>query len=254
MVKSASTQPKQSRLTPEKFEEQVSTARGFYNQGQLKKAVELLKATLKAAPVSFTSVEKGEVWELLGELYTELEQWPEAGIYYRRYLRFVKETKGRRMVALKQVEVYWQENKFRQMLNLWQELYQSDPGDWVVLLQLQAIYAALGWTEVVEELEGELEAAAGVEPERWRELAAHYLYQEAYQQAEAAAYQALVLASGDASVCVLLAEIAQGQQDDELAVKWYQRALVLTPDEIGLYQDLAYLYIRLEQEEAAQDM
>jgi tetratricopeptide (TPR) repeat protein len=254
MVKSTSSQPKQTRLSPEGFEEQVSTARELYNQGQLKEAAALLNAALKAAPRSFSSAEKGEVWELLGDLHAELAQWREAGIYYRRYLRFVKETKGRRTVVLKQVEVYWQENRFRQMLNLLEEMYQADPADWAVVLQLQAIYTALGWTELTESLGQALEKLAGADPERWRELAAHYLYLEAYPQAEEAAYQALGLRPGDASLCVLLAEIAQDQQDDELAVKWYRRALVLAPEEIGLYQELAYLYVRLEQEEGAQEM
>lgn len=254
MDKSTSSQPKQARLTPEEFEEQVSTGRALYNQGQLKEAVGLLAAALKAAPRSFSSAEKGEVWELLGDLHAELEQWREAGIYYRRYLRFVKEPKGSRRVGLKQVEGYWQENKFRQMLNLLEELSQADPADWAVLLQLQAIYAGLGWTELTESLGQALEQLAGADPERWRELGAHYLYLEAYPQAEEAAYQALGLRLGDASICVLLAEIAQGQQDDELAVKWYRRALALTPAEISLYQELAYLYVRLEQEDAAQDM
>ncbi len=74
MAKSASTQPKQQRLTPAEFEEQVSTARELYDQGQLEEAVARLKATLKAAPGSFTSAEKGAVWELLGDLWAEQEQ------------------------------------------------------------------------------------------------------------------------------------------------------------------------------------
>jgi tetratricopeptide (TPR) repeat protein/transposase len=258
MAKSVSgkiKQAKQSCLSPEEFQRQVTVAQRLYDQGQLEEAVALLKTTLKAAPVSFTSVEKGEVWEMLGDLYAELGKWQEAGVYYRRYLRFVKEAEGQRAVGMKQVEIYWQENKFQPLLNLLQALHQADPTDWAVLLQLHAIYAAFGWTETADSLAEKLSQEALADPARWRELAAHYLYLAAYEQAEAAAYQALELRPDSAASCVLLAEIAQGQQDDEQAVKWYRRALALAPTEIGYYQELAYLYgVRLEQAEAAEEV
>jgi tetratricopeptide (TPR) repeat protein len=244
----------QSCLSPAEFQQQVVAAQTLYDQAQLTEAATLLKATLKVAPAAFTSAEKGAVWELLGDLYAELGQWSEAGVYYRRFLRYVTEAGPRRAVALKQVEMYWQENKFQQVLTLLEELQHRDPTDWVVLLQLQAIYAALRWAELADRLAEALAQLAATDPARWRELAAHYLYQEAYERAQGAAYQALGLSLDNAPTCVLLADIAQGQQDDEQAVQWYRRALVLAPAEIASYQALAHLYVRLEQAEAAQEI
>lgn len=254
-ISTKTNQAKRSRLSPAEFWKQVAAAEVLYDQGKLAEAAAVLKAALKAAPVSFSSQEKAKVWEQLGDIYAELGQWNEAGVYYRRLLRFVKQEGGRkREVALKQIELYWQENKFQQLLNLLEELYQADPTDWAVLLQLQAIYAALQWTEQANSLANELTQLAGTDVERWRELAAHYLYQEEYERAEAAAYQVLALAPGDAHSCVLLAEIARGRQEYEQAAKWYQRALVLAPDEVTYYQDLAGVYAQLEQWQAAQEI
>ena len=117
---------KLSRLTPEKFAEQVVKARGLYDEGKIEEAIDLLKATLKASPTSYTNIEKSEVWELLGDLYVELKEYKKADIFYRYHLRHAKESDRKREVTLKQVEVYWQIGKLRQLLNLLEGLREAD--------------------------------------------------------------------------------------------------------------------------------
>ena len=247
----AKEKKKFTRLSPEKFKEQIGTAQTLHDEGKLEEAIELLKATLKGSPKSYSNVEKREVWELLGDLYAELGQPKKAGVYYRRYLHFVEKPEDKREVALKPVEMYWQEHKVCQLLNLLKGLREADPTDWVVLLQLHAICVVFRWTEQSEELEQSLDQLAGTEAERWRELSAHYLYQKAYDRTLACANQVLSLAPEEVGICILLAEIAQCQEDDELSVMWYRRALEFAPDELDVYQKLAYLYVRLEQAERA---
>ena len=247
--------PKRSYLTPEEFQNLVEDAQALYDQGKLAEAAAQLESALKAAPGSFTSAEKSGVWELLGDIYAQLGTLTTAGKYYRRFLRYVRDPARRRTVALKLVEVYWQEDKFRQLLNILEQLYQADPDDWQVGLELHAIYAA--WPDREPEanaLADELERLASDSPDRWRELAAHYLYQRAYARAEAAAYHALGLAPADVRTCCLLEEIAFGQQEYERAAKWCRRAIALEPDEVAHYQQLATIYARLEQLAAAQEI
>ena len=111
-------QRKRSRLTAAEFQNAVERANGLHNEGQLTEAAELLEATLKAAPSSYTYVEKSAIWEQMGDMYTDLGTLTTAGKYYRRFLRYVKDAARSRGVTLKLVDVYWQRGKLGQIVNL----------------------------------------------------------------------------------------------------------------------------------------
>lgn len=246
---------KQNRLSPEEFQSKVREARALYGEGELTKAATLLESTLKAAPNSFTSDEKSEIWELLGDIYVEQGTLTNAGKYYRRYLRWMREPTGRREVVRKLVEVYWQQNKFRQVVNLLEPQCRDDAQDWQARLQLQAIYAAWpGRKEDADDIAEELARLAGDSTRRWLELGAHYLYQRDYVRAEEAAYRVLGLDWANVHACCLLEESAFAQERYTQAAEWCRRAIDLERNEVRHYQQLAVIYLRLEQLEAAQEV
>lgn len=257
MAKRASKadQQKPSRLTSAEFQNVVERAKELHNEGQLTEAAELLEATLKAAPHSFTYVEKSAIWEQLGDIYTDLGTLTTAGKYYRRFLRYVKDPARCRGVTLKLVDVYWQRRKLGQIVNLLEQLRQVDSNDWRARLELHAIYAA--WPDgkqYAQALVEELEQLADDDADRWQELAAHYLYQEDYSRAKEAAHRSLWLRPTSVSTGCLLEEIAFEREEYEQAAEWCWRAIVLEPEVAAHYQQLAIIYVRMEQPEAAQEI
>ncbi len=257
MAKRTSTkanEAKQPRLSVEAFQAQVEEAQTRYNEGKLTEAATLLEATLKAAPNRFGSAEKAEIWKLLGDIYVEQGTLTNAGKYYRRYLRWVREPAGRREIVNKLAEVYWQQNKFRQVLNLLEQQQQADGEDWQTVLQLHAIYAA--WPDHEEkaaELAKKLAQLAGEDRERWVTLGEHYYYQENYVRAREAAQRVLSLDASDVRACCQMEECAFAQEQYEQALVWCQRAIELEPNALVHYHQLAVIYLRMEQPEAAQE-
>ena len=119
-------------------------------------------------------------------------------------------------------------------------------------MQLHSIYAAWpNFAALAAVIAQELELLASNNLSKLKELAAHYLHQLNFSAATDMAMSALAIAPNDDQICHLLFQITLQESEDQQALKWGQRMIILTKDRASYYQQLAQLYHQLGQTDEA---
>jgi tetratricopeptide (TPR) repeat protein len=232
-------------MNPPQSPPTIEEAQKLQEGGQEEAAIKMLKELIEQEPKNIAAREE------LGDIYYAREAYKLARQQYRYIFDRRRHEVG---VALKLVEVYLCiPKKVRQAYNVLRRTVQHN-GDHLPALLSYANFCRVLFREEAEEVEAlyeQIETLSAGDLEGELACAADHLYTEQLERAKEACFRALVLGEEDSRIYQLLSQIYLAEGLIWLAQRAAQQVLELAGPSVQAYHDLAMVYLKGGDEQAA---